>query len=399
MSKLKISGIVLAIILLVGCLTIDVWYLYIVLFGADKQISNTFEVGLQVTTDGNQKYFMEVNSFDDCFEIKFNYMLDENQDAFYSQGVQYLLDEDYGYFTWDYSLYDEPKEYLNSDGILWWKEDHYKRYVETCFYPGSGDRYNYASGDDWKNCLNSSNPVSLKSSFKLQLGNDLYLMKFKGISHGFDESAYAFYSGGDKCYWSYSYEKLAETIYLSIDSLPYGLDQAVIFEFADMFNYYAYKGDGVFEEVPLVETEKLERDIRSYYAIKVNKHQGKIKKARESLFNCVAGNSGFNVSGVESEDYFFGRTIITANNNAFNKVEVFDNYVALKLKDNFVDSFDAFGELVKLRILIDLDALNQLGLEFVGFTADSNLDKFEIISCQSVETINGQLVYTEVSYV
>ena len=57
----KIIFCILSILLIV-CIGINVWYLYVYLYGADKVISNTFEVGLQKLKDGSDtKYFVEIN--------------------------------------------------------------------------------------------------------------------------------------------------------------------------------------------------------------------------------------------------------------------------------------------------------------------------------------------------
>ena len=95
----KILIISLTILLLI-CAFINIWYLYIRMFGVQKVVSSTFEVGLQSLKNEENpdtKYFIEINYLsnqaqngDEVFEIKFNYMLDENQSAFYSQGLQFV---------------------------------------------------------------------------------------------------------------------------------------------------------------------------------------------------------------------------------------------------------------------------------------------------------------------
>ena len=74
---------------------------------------------------------------------------------------------------------------------------------------------------------------------------------------------------------------------------------------------------------------------------------------------------------------------------------------ALKLKEDFVDCYtqDKYKDKIYLSVLIDLDKLKASGKTFVGFTGDSGLFNFVIKSCETVETVDGELVYSEVAYV
>ena len=90
MSVAKKILIFVISLLLSVCVGINVWYLYIYLYGMDKVVSSTFEVGLQTLADDSEtRYFIEVNYLSnedgngvELFEIKFNYMFDEDQNAF-----------------------------------------------------------------------------------------------------------------------------------------------------------------------------------------------------------------------------------------------------------------------------------------------------------------------------
>lgn len=405
MSKLKITGIAFLILLLVGCLTIDIWYLYIKLYGKERVVSTTFEVGLQETVDGDKKYFLEVNSYDNCFEIKFNYILDENREAFFSQGLQwynstgnisfrehqFVTQRHYeeNFWGWEYSYYDVKNQYTASFG--------------------NTERINYASGNDYETTQISTNPLSNDSFFKITLkkGEDdvIYLMKFKGhvktseddvrIDKGWWRTEFATY------YDVYDADRFAGLLFQGISSMPYGTDCATIFEFGNLFDYYepVPNKDGTYDRIGHEDEKLIYDDIKSYYSIKVTKHKGNIQNASESLFNCVNGSTSFNISGVESKDFFYGRTVINVDNSSFDKVTIAGNVIALKLKPSFVKSFTNYSKLIQLNVLIDIDALKQSGYEFVGFTADSGLSNYEVLSCQKVETIDDKLIYAEVPYV
>lgn len=402
MSKLKITAICSLIALLIGCIVIDVWYFYIRQYGNEKVVSHTYEVGLQTTTDGNTKYFMEVNAFDNCYEVKFNYMLDENQTAFFSQGLQYYNS-------------NSKVDFINTTKVVlaeykenWagWETSHYdhKNVITASF--GGTNRLNYMSSDDYINTSISTNPIGDKTYFKIQLGEDLYLMKLKGE---INISEYVRYNQG---WWHSEYYRTSDVydidyltgmLFKGISSLPYGANQAVIFEFGDLFNYYEYNESSGQYDRPVIpnKAELIEEDIKSYYSIKVTKHEGNITKASESIFNCVNGSMSFNLSNdYSSDDYFIGRTIIDTTLSHFDLVKVTDTDVALKLKTNFVNCYtqSKYKDKIYLTVLIDLDKLAEENLNFIGFTADSGLSNFTITSCQTVETVDGELVYSEVAY-
>ena len=189
MSKRKIAIISIMIVLLLICVSIDVWYLYIRTYGDEKIVSPTFEIGLQETKDGNTKYFMEVNSFDDVFEIKFNYMLDENQTAFYSQGIQFVgKDLDFQLTTDTFQMTDKRQ----TGGSGWWKDytyDQYEKYVLV-----NGNTNYYMSGDDYNSSLIVNNEIPQDRFFKIQLGSDdvkdVYIMTLKGSDTPKNESTY-----------------------------------------------------------------------------------------------------------------------------------------------------------------------------------------------------------------
>lgn len=401
---LKVTLISVFVILMIACLGIDFWYLYILNHGSNKVVSSTYKVGLQTTTNGDSKYFVEVNSYNNMFEVKFNYLLDETQTAFYSQGIQIFSDSNDG-IGFYHKVDEDSKAKTSSSGWWFWKETSYKVFVNITGIGPNQDVYNYASGDNWSTVINSANPITSDSRFKIQLGNDLYLMEFKGEKYSsFDKLNY-FSSEGSSSEWyeEYAYYDVNFFVYKlfeSIQTLPYGTNQAVIFEFGDMFNYYKHIEDSVYSSEPLKDTELVKRDMKSYYSIKVSKHDGNAEKSSDSIMNTLNGSQNYNSSNIISNDYFIGRTIIETNLSHFNFVNVTETSVALKLREDFIECYtqDKYKDKIYLSVLIDLDKLAEDGKTFLGFTADNGLSNFTIISCQTVETIDGELVYSEVAY-
>lgn len=406
MSKLKITGIVTLAIFLVfsiGCIS---WYSYIKMFGEEKVVSTTFEIGLQTTVDGDTKYFMEVNSFDNCFEVKFNYMLDENREHFYSQGLQYYK-ESGNISLFNTSAYSVTKSETN---IWGWETTHYS--VKD-IYTSNSTRRNYMSSNDYDDCLISTNPIGYDTRFKITLDRDgkdvIYLMGFKGSIPGDQDVKVKgnWYTDYYDYYTIYDVDRLAGLVYKGIQSLSYGTSHACVFEFGDLFDYYEPDAsrEGVYKliEPNSDETGKIIEDIKSYYSIKVTKHEGNIQKASDSLFKCVNGNPNFNLVGFDSQDYFYGRTIINVDNeegaSEFSYVKLSETQIAFKLNDKFNSAYLEYSDKIELDILVNIDLIKSEGLEFVGFTYDSGLDNYHIKSCRTMETIDGELVYSEVEYV
>ena len=409
MSKRKIAIISIMIVLLLICVSIDVWYLYIRTYGDEKIVSPTFEIGLQETKDGNTKYFMEVNSFDDVFEIKFNYMLDENQTAFYSQGIQFVgKDLDFQLTTDTFQMTDKRQ----TGGSGWWKDytyDQYEKYVLV-----NGNTNYYMSGDDYNSSLIVNNEIPQDRFFKIQLGSDdvkdVYIMTLKGSDTPKNESTYIGYNTWQdgmfdrtdhlvNYYLYYDIDLICKLLYDAVSGLPNGYNKATVFEFGDYFNYYEFNEETQQYDRPvdLDKAESVATKIHSYYSIKITKHEGKITKASESLFNCVDGNCNYNIAGdYSSDDYFIGKTLINCDLYDFDLVQVNDNNYALKLKQEFFDEYIAKNSEIYLDIVIDLDVFEEEDFIFKGFTLDSGLDNFTIYRCRTCETINGEVVYTGV---
>ena len=401
MSISKRILLTLLVFFVVITLGINIWYVSLLLFGKQKIVSNTYEVGLQKITssDGTEesRYFIEVNLMDDIFEIKFNYMLDENQDAFYSQGLQFMANN-YGEIEFPLHLTSENQKIENSSGRWFWEKKTYKRYLvgnNSKIEEDNYNFYNYMSNDDYETCLDSTNRISTDSLFKIQLDDELYGMKFKGTSIGFNDfndlkyiDAYV-KSGkiklwGSHVYYSGDVINMAKLIYDGIKTLPNGTNQACVFEFADMFDYYKYnETDGTYEKESIADKKLIDiikKKVKSYYSILVHKNEGKIQKSSESIFNCVAGNSGWNMSNdIVSEDYFIGRTIVDVTINHFDLVKIAGNSYALKLSNKFLSNYSDISDLILLDVLIDLDFFTNNGYEFVGFTSDNGLSSFEVL--------------------
>lgn len=417
----KNIGIVLGCLLLVLCVGVNIWYFYILKFGPDKVVSITHEVGLQkLENSDDEKYFIELNYFSneennglEMFEIKFNYMLDENQEQFYSQGLQFVAEGTdnikYDYFIdetnhalvnhYDFSLFYPAKNYYTQWGGY--------RPSENVGY------YNYASADDYEHATLSTNPISSLSKFKIQVGDDLFLMEFKNYKTEATSNNYMYRYQGDTqiyiyynlesyydCYAYYDYNYFCKLMYEAVQTISSGTNSAMVFEFGDLFTYSKYNAEtGQYDtELTPEETVKLTADIKSYYAIKVNKSSSGVRQASESLFGAVNGSTTYNTNSVISDDYFVGRSILCVDEEDFNLVKIEEGYCVLKLKEEFIKAYEKYNNII-LKVDVNLDYFTKQGITILGFATDNGLDNFEVEHCYFYEIINGEIIQTEVLYV
>ena len=407
-KRMKITLTVLLVVTFIACIPFNVWYFYLLSKKQDHIVSYTFEVGKQNLSDGSSsKYFVEVeyNSNEDKngreeFGIKFNYMLDENQTAFYSQGLQYVAKENDGKLG--FTLHKFGRESHRTKNLVGWQYIYSDRLNCIRIHEDYATRYNYMSSDDYKTPVLSSNPINENTMFKIQLGNQLYGMKFKG-EIPVDDYQYQY-----QAFWKTYYEKnykvydvdyFASILFNSIKSLKNGTQRALAFEFGDLFDYFEYNaGTGKYDKkVDAGKVQTLTTDVKSYYSILLSKTSAGVERASDSMFNIIEGNSGFNISkNIAYDDYFIGRSIINCTLNDFTKVKLNNTDIALKLSKSFLNDYEKYSEKIRLIVLIDLDELKNE--KFLGFTNDSGLSKFVVQSCQTKQTIDGQIVYKAVAY-
>ena len=421
MPKWLKTTLIISITLIVAVgIGIDIWYMSIVLTGKERIPSKTFNVGTLTLADGTQQDIIEIeyftnkdNSGYEAFEIKYNYFLDETKEQLFSQGFQYIADAETSInidYTHNCLAKKEDKEKANWN-LFTGNNTHYD--CQNSYVPASNvSTYNYmSSGEQY---LKSTNPINLNSRFKIQIGKDLYLMQFKGLDTPKNSTTYittykdnnAYNDYFHHQYYIYDAHYFSKLLYESIKSANLGTNQNLVFEFGNLFNYYASTDDnGTYEEevTDYDNVVKVSGDIKSYYSIRVKIHENGLSSSNESMFGSILGNQNFALNGdYTSGDYFIGRTIVDCDVSAFDFVIVEDNNIALKLSDAFINYYKQYKSTIALSVMIDLDLISKLGYNFVGFTADSGLDMFNILECYT--TSNNEIVqdYTnslEVLYV
>lgn len=409
MSRINKFLIVLISLVCCVCIGIDIWYAVVYFTQPEKQASQTYNVGAQTVTkvDGTEdtRYFCEVNLFDDCFEIKFNYLRDETGKDFYSQGVQYIPKTETFDFT-PYVLDNNSYIYLGTyrdeeittAGMWWWKKSETHRYYDRVFtnlYLKNLDIYNYASMDNFETVINDTNEITLNTSFTIELDGKIYSMRFNGAKAVENEDEvemkkffiqettdsefgktyndeiyihYRNYRASDITYFS-------ELLYNSIQTLDKGTDQAIIFQFGDLFDYYLYDEEsGISSEQTISSDEyaKVVASIKSYYAIKVSIHEGNILSASDSLFGYFKGTKNYTTEEMITTDYYIGRPLILVEDKDMMLKEINGNRV-LCLSDKFISDNEAYKSIVELKVVLSERLFEDISFlitedSFSGFT-------------------------------
>ncbi len=420
-KTLKNILIVFGCLVVVLCVGVNVWWFYVMFFSPDKIISNTYEVGLQTVSkeeEEKSKYFIEINYLSNeegngekLFEVKFNYMLDENQESFYSQGLQFVGD-----FEYEYKI-DESEDPVLARTVTRWPIpclDYFNRWGGYRL-SDSSNCYNYASGDDYDSVIMSTNPISTQTRFKIQLGDDLYLMEFKNkytedlakiegdpvLQYEGDTRIYVLWTVQQyySCYAYKDYNYFCKLLSDAVKTLPSGTNRAMIFEFGDLFNYYKYDSNlGQYTKVDAQENEKIALDVKSYYSIKVTTSARGMQQATDSMFGAVNGSTTYNQLTTYTDDYFVGRTYLAVTEKAFDLVQIETGYCLLKLKESFVKLYGKYDTLI-LKVNVDLDGFIEDGINILGFSLDSGLSNFNVGECYFLQTVNGEILRTGVDYV
>lgn len=251
----SLKNIILSVIFILA-VALDCWGVYIRMYGKDKVQSYIFKVGSQkasaidpVTGEETteERWFCEVNIYDNCYEILFNYFIDDTHSEFYSQGLQFYLPD--AYKTTDFSYYlnknyeytgvpvgpqhtKKPVTTPNKRELNFYfdkqnknpikingvnkvvtdvKKDKFlgvtigKETTNTSYFYNilSNKDYlrldvsNFASANNYEDTIYSANPLNENSFFRIQLNEDgetkPFLMKMKGSNYEYLSSKENFF--------------------------------------------------------------------------------------------------------------------------------------------------------------------------------------------------------------
>jgi len=415
-------GITLGILIFLVCGVIDVWYIYLSVYAPDRMTSNTINISQLEDDEGNKAYAWEVKYFSnqnkngfECLEIKSTYFTDETKKDLYSQGLQYVTDntnESLDWFTFE-EFFDAYSSGINKNMVeavkkadltnytlhktgAWFWAKEYTAFYYNPVLEESTTRYNYQSYDNYST-TGSTNPLTQESYLTLTTNNDemLYL-QFKGDNYATFGSVNEFKSDSKKIgqygdanfYNNYTSDYFALQIYNAVQTIPAGTPGTYVLEFGDCFKYYDVDPTtSTGNEIQSIEYDLVEKKIKSYYTMYIEVSADGIKNASESMFGVLHNSPNYSLNGdTTSNEYFTGKTVIDCGVYDFELVKVTDRSVALKLKDSFIEEYKEYSNSITLRIILDNDVFEQNNVEYLGFTADSGLENFEVLEVQLINT-------------
>lgn len=420
MSIFKKIGIIVGTIVFALCLVVDIWFLKLKYFTPKKTVSKVVEFDGVTIKDFDGTLitvpFVSVKLFKGpapALEIKFNYLLDENKEHIFSQGLQYISHvvnpELFTSAYTDLELYSKDSSFWS--GKLY---ENYRRYIYVKPNYMRCDRYNYMSDDDYETTLISTNPINDSSMFKISVdtGNGLaiYGLEMKDdIDHTtgkpkYSQEAYSHTNSYTEGFWDtytisydfynkYTIDYLSSCIYDAVSSLPSGYNGDKLLEFGDVFDISEYDEDSKCYNV-ITDTTKLSlvsQRINTYLVAHVEVVDESLSSSTDSMFGVYKGSPNFNVDG-ETSDYYIGRSNVIVTEEDFEIVTIGDTgYYSLILSDKFLNMYEPYAGVIDLYVDVDLDNIDTDKI-FYRFLPESIPNNFKVKQLYTKQIVNGNLV-------
>ena len=427
----SIKKIFLGILIVIStiCVALDGWFGYIHFFGKEKVNGNTFYLSDQTITKTDaltgetieeSQIFCSVNINKNAIELKFINFMDENQQSFFSYGVQLICKD--GKTTSDSDIFKYNFNKNDEKDLIYHKQEdeqvimdtitnifvktkgtihYYKDVVKTHF--NNFDIYEYQSvGTDFDTPQTSNFLVDNNVLFKIKIGNEIYGMKFKeydlmykdgtteevlntkGLTQIASEQSDGVDIGGfwkaDVHYYNTdTYRALDLTYFIewlvnSTTGLKSGLETENYFKVPDMFRFYKYdEKNGSYTSLITDESEQvhLSNEVSNYFRISVkNNRETELSSTKQSMFKIIANNSNF--GNDDSTNYTVGRFVLKLTNKDLEYVLNEENKAVFTIKDEVYDKYK--NKSIYLFVTINLDDQN---LTYGGFNLKDN-SKFTI---------------------
>ena len=430
METFKRVLIALLIVVYVAFAVLDFWWLYVLIFAPDKEVVNTFYVGTITTTPSDDEepkteYVIKIkySSNDnknglECLEIQFSGFIDETSEQIYSWGIQFVANsEEESLEEWIYNV--DESTLTGSVSNKWqfpltWK---YYHNIWGSYAPKNSSIYYYKSSDSFTHDITGASSMGNGEGFLISIDDDIYKLNFNHnvVNSGENSNFVAekiisawhvlFYYNITvyNYYYSYDIYDFAYTLYQQLQAVANGKHSASLINLPDMFSYQIFNGK-TFVDVSEQENQKVTETVRNFYSIYIEKTADGVQTANDSMFGCVNGTPQFNLKEEENDDvfdngdYLIGKTIVNCDIYDFDFINVRDNAYVLKLNNDFLNVYAKHSNNIQLSIEIEIDKLKRQNIVFCGFANDSHLYEFNILSCHTVETIDGEIVKTEVNY-
>lgn len=363
-----------------------------------------------------KQLFCSVNINKNAIEIKFVNLMDESQKNFFTYGIQLICKN--GKTLADSDILHTYMGSEDSD-LIYDKEEDSKVVVDTYYlfvhstgtehyinkvcrtYFDNFDIYEYQSiGSDFEIPQTSNYLMTHNEFFKIQIGNEVYGMKFKDYDLKYKDGTTKEVLKTDNLVslaseretvdlggtWKADVHFYNRTVYRALDityfiewlvhsteGLKSGLETENYFKVPDIFKFYKYdEQNGTYTNLISDESEqvKLSNEVSNYFRIAVkNNRDTELTSSSESMFKIVANNS--NYGNDDSTNYTIGRYVLKLTNKDLDYTLNEDNKAIFTIKDSVYEKYSKYKSIY---LFITIDYQN---LTFGGFNLKDN-SKFTI---------------------
>lgn len=458
-SPLKSLGTFFIALVAIICLAADGWFAYIHFFGKEQVASTTMTVSDmtvkradavsgEVTED--TKTFLEVNIFDNCFELKFNELYDENQTAFYSYGIQLIIkdgltkkltDSDAFDGTFSKSIYSEKViedrlEYNEKESMVFRLKLFYSYFNEVFTQKSYNylDLYEYQSFDDYETPLQSTRLQDGDEFFKIQINEDgenknfalsfidyeesqtydsMFNLKKSlktdgltkiGTSQKLNHSEDKFFSASyyfDKItyYRALDIYYLIESIADSTKGLAPGFVGETYLKMPDVFKLFRFNENTQKYERLGTEDAKVKLSASNvvYSKIKLTVHEGNLTKSSQSMFKKyrTIQNYDSDETQIDMTDYLSGKNLIIATLDDLDWKTTSSGEYYFSLSQEFRKRWSDYKNSSYVKVLIDKSFLETCNISLSSSIFEFD-DEFFVYQ---ITTNTGEILYKGVENV
>lgn len=368
-KTLKILKVFLSIYL-VFCFIACAFWVYYKFFRPDT-FTNSVIYANEVEDINGKKSFMEINSYNNLFEIKFNYYTDYDSTDVISCGVQILNYDE---------LSSRKFNYNTSITGLFYNSVYFSYMADTCGTKNLSNKnlcfYEESDNISFKAVSNELNEFGC---FKIEIDGVSYALQLGRLS------------GGTRRFITYYDQKssLSQLIKSMYEVYNEGIQDIGVhyqtFPFKDLFDVYKFNGK---------EYEQIDSDIfETYIYTKVTNYNVDAKTAKDSIFGQIQYNSNWTNGDGESllDEYFSDTSLfkLTEQNCRFEYDSNTNNHIACINEKTYNEYKD---KNLNYALVFDLDYLENIGVVFGGVKNDEYLQMLNITSYYTLS--NG--ILTEV---
>lgn len=371
---LKILKILISIYLILCCVACVFW-IYFKFFKPDS-FTNSAIYANEVEDINGKKCVMEINSYNNLFEVKFNYYADYNSTDVISSGVQILNFKDLKSGT--YNTQSFPANMFVSTNYFSYmagtngKENYNSK--NLCFYEES-DNISYKA-------INST--LEEFGCFKIEIDGTSYALQL-GRTKTTNITYFPTHITQEKSSFSRIIQKMYEIYH---DGIQDAGEHYQTFKFQDYFDVYKFDGK---------KYEKVEADIfDTYFYVKVTNYNEDAKTAKDSIFGQVQYNSNWTNGEQDNllNEYFSDRNLfkLTEQNCKFTFNETTNKHIA-NINDATYNEYK--DKNLNFALVLDLDYLEEIGVIFGGVENDGNIKDLNITSYYTLT--NGNLTEVQIN--